>query len=65
MSFCKGEKYLSDLAAYRGMTLEESRDLIANYQDIHGLPAVKSECGEVRAATFKGCSGCVRHRDVG
>lgn len=33
----KGEKYLSDLAAYRGMTLEESRDLIANYQD-HYVP---------------------------
>ena len=39
----KGEKYLADLAAYRGMTLEESRDLIADYQDpsytCEGLPA--------------------------
>ncbi|CAE7670023.1 Pfkfb2 [Symbiodinium pilosum] len=33
----KGEKYLADLAAYRGMTLEESRDLIADYQD-HYVP---------------------------
>ena len=28
---------MSDLAAYRGMTLEESRDLISDYQDVHGL----------------------------
>ena len=42
--FLPGEKYLADLAAHRGMTLEASRNLISEYQDLAPTPCASS-CG--------------------
>ena len=45
--FWPGDKYLADLAAFRGMDLKESQELINHYQDHSGPFGYKCCCSSL------------------